>query len=77
MKYVVLLLIVALVLYVMSRKRAAPPPPPPAKPPPAPRLEGIVACGRCGLHLPLSEALPGPGGELFCSAAHRDAGPPG
>ncbi|MFN6997207.1 MAG: PP0621 family protein, partial [Aquincola tertiaricarbonis] len=75
MKYVVLLLIVALVLYVMSRKRAAPPPPPPAKPPPAPRIEGIVACERCGLHLPRSEALPGPGGELFCSPAHRDAGP--
>lgn len=75
MKYVVLLVIVALVLYVMSRKRAAPPPPP-AKPPPAPRLEGIVACERCGLHLPRSEALPGPGGELFCSPAHRDAGPP-
>lgn len=76
MKYVVLVVIIAVVLYVMTRKRAAPPPPP-RKPPAPPRIEGIVACGRCGLHLPRSEALPGPGGTLYCSAAHRDAGPTG
>ena len=74
MKYLVLLLIIGLVLYVMSRKRNPPPPAPP-KPGAAPRLEGIVACRHCGLHLPRSEALAGPGGDVYCSASHRDAGP--
>jgi uncharacterized protein len=30
----------------------------------------MVACDICGLHLPRSEALAGPGG-IYCSAAHR------
>ena len=30
----------------------------------------IVACAVCDVHLPRSEALPGPGG-VYCSAAHR------
>ena len=73
-----LLLIIGLVLYVMSRKRDAPPPPPRTpKPGAAPRLEGIVACRHCGLHLPRSEALAGPGGDVYCSASHREAGPRG
>ena len=30
----------------------------------------IVACDVCGVHLPRTEALPGPRG-VYCSAAHR------
>ncbi|MBC7611092.1 MAG: hypothetical protein H7228_16240 [Polaromonas sp.] len=34
------------------------------------RATEIVACDICQVHLPRSEALPGPGG-VYCSAAHR------
>lgn len=39
----------------------------------------MVACARCGVHLPAADALPGPAGApgraYYCCAAHRD-GPP-
>ena len=38
-----------------------------------PALERMVQCGRCGLHLPLAEALEGRGqqlGRFYCSAEH-------
>lgn len=31
----------------------------------------IVACDVCHVHLPRFEALTGPGGGVYCSAAHR------
>lgn len=33
----------------------------------------IVACARCGVHLPAADALKG-GGQWYCGADHRDAG---
>ena len=36
-------------------------------------LERIVACARCGVHLPASDAVRG-GGDWYCGADHRDAG---
>jgi uncharacterized protein len=33
--------------------------------------EAIVACGHCGIHVPLSEAIVTPAGARFCSEAHR------
>ena len=36
--------------------------------------ERMVACARCGVHLPVSEALEGDGGR-FCSEEHRRLGP--
>lgn len=39
---------------------------------PAMNSERMVECAECGLHLPLSEALPGPGERFFCGEAHRD-----
>ena len=38
--------------------------------------EAMVSCAHCGVHLPRSDALPAPDGALYCSAAHRLAGPP-
>lgn len=79
MKYLLLLVIVVAVLWLMRmgrtgetdaksardaargaapRQRAAPP-------------QEIVACAHCGVHLPRSEALPGPAGRLYCSESHR------
>ncbi len=39
------------------------------------RLEGgeLVQDPVCGVYVPKSTALPGPGGEYFCSEACRDA----
>jgi uncharacterized protein len=36
------------------------------------RIETIVACHVCGLHVPQQEALERQG-RYYCSAAHRDA----
>lgn len=35
------------------------------------RAEAMVRCADCGVHLPVSEALPAPGGRHFCSDVHR------
>ena len=36
--------------------------------------EPMLACARCGLHVPASEALR-IGAQAYCSPEHRDAGP--
>lgn len=36
--------------------------------------ERMVACARCGVHLPESEAIEGDGGRRFCSEEHRRLG---
>ncbi len=33
--------------------------------------EAMVKCAQCGVHLPISEALPGSSNQFFCSDAHR------
>jgi len=33
--------------------------------------EDMPACRHCGVHLPRSDAVFGPGGEPYCSEAHR------
>ncbi len=38
------------------------------------RIEPMVACAHCGLHLPGNDALKD-GDKAYCSAAHRDLGP--
>ena len=73
MKYVVLLLVIVLVLWLAGRPRVprsrserhAP------KPPAGASARPVVACAHCGVHLPLDEALPGPGGRHYCCEAHR------
>ena len=79
MKYVLVLLVIVFVLWWMwgrggrgersTGRRAAE-----AAPGQAP--EAMVRCAHCGVHLPRSDALPAPDGALYCSAAHRLAGPP-
>jgi uncharacterized protein len=51
-----------------ARARRAPRSAP--KPPPGPQQ--VVACARCGVHLPRHEALPGRAG-VYCCEAHRHA----
>ena len=39
-----------------------------------PTSERMVACARCGVHLPESESLEGDAGGRFCSEEHRRLG---
>ena len=40
------------------------------RPAPPPQQE-MIECPVCGVHLPRSDALPGPEGRLYCCADHR------
>lgn len=69
MKFVVVLIVILAVVWLARSAGRRVTQDKDTKPPLPPREE-MVACARCGLHLPHSEALPGRGG-LFCSEAHR------
>lgn len=45
---------------------------PPPKAPPQRQL--MVACARCGVHLPAQDAVVDARGQSYCCVAHRDAG---
>lgn len=77
MKFLLLLLVVLAGVWIWRSQRAAERPPaprpPPARRPPA-EPSAMVACRHCGLHLPASDAIDGPGGP-YCSAEHLRLGP--
>lgn len=50
-----------------AARAAKRPPAPPASP------QAMLRCAHCGLHLPASDAIAGPGDAVYCSAAHRQA----
>ena len=73
MKYLILLLVVLAVLWLWRNARrgggdtgAAP------KSGPTPLPQDMVRCPVCSVHLPRSDALPGPDGQLYCCTAHRE-----
>lgn len=37
----------------------------------APPQQDMIQCPVCSVHLPRSDALPGPDGRLYCCAEHR------
>ena len=44
------------------------------RPPAAPAApQAMLRCAHCGVHLPASDAIAGPGETVYCSAAHRQA----
>ena len=45
----------------------------PATPPAVGAPQAMVRCAHCGLHLPASDAIAGPGDTVYCSTAHRQA----
>lgn len=55
-----------------QRERRSPPPPAPEA---SRQVEEMVACARCGVHLPSSDAVRDAAHRPYCSVAHRDAGP--
>jgi len=81
MKYLLVLavIVVAIWLWRKARReelqsRTPPPAPPPA---PAPGTiappQAMLRCAHCGLHLPAADAVRGPDGAAYCSAAHLKA----
>jgi len=74
MKILIFLVAVFLLLWLLrggSSRRKPPPPRPPAAGS-AGEPQPMLACAKCGVHLPRDDALPGRGG-VFCSEAHRKA----
>lgn len=69
MKYVVLLIVLVLAYAWWRGQRRASMPPPKARPP-LPPPQDMVACHRCGVHLPRSDAL-ARGGRSYCSLEHQ------
>ena len=74
MKYVVLIAVIVIVLWLLRAGRTARradegAPPKPAAPPAV--QQEMVECPVCRVHLPRGDALPGPGGQLYCCAEHR------
>ena len=73
MKFIILIAVVLFVLWLVRSKRSsdareAPPPQAQAKVEPP---QDMVQCPVCSLHLPRTDALPGPDGQLYCCAEHR------
>ena len=80
MKYLlVLVVVVGAIWMLLKRSRQDADERAPLKggktPAPPPAVAEMVACQHCRVHLPRSEAVADPQGRVFCSPAHRDAGP--
>jgi uncharacterized protein len=72
MKYLILLLVVLAVLWLWRSGRSDEAPPArKRKDAPDAAPQDMVQCPVCSVHLPRSDALPGPDGRLYCCAAHR------
>ena len=70
MRLVVLIVLIVLAVWLIRRAfRAAT-----GKPRQAPPIQGdLVACARCGMHLPRNEAREA-GGQLYCGEEHARLG---
>jgi len=72
MKYLLVLAVVLAVLWFVRNKRSgAGGDAAPGKPRPSSAPQDMVRCPVCAVHLPRSDALPGPDGQLYCCADHR------
>jgi uncharacterized protein len=72
MKYLIVVAVVLLVLwFVRGNRRGQHPPAGAARTGGAALPQDMVQCPVCSVHLPRSDALPGPRGQLYCCAEHR------
>lgn len=71
MKYLLLIAVILAVIWYMRGGRQTQGRAPGARRPPPPAPQDMVECPVCRVHLPRGEALPGPGGQLYCCAEHR------
>lgn len=76
LKYLIIALILVLLFYspLLRSPRRKPGGGTGAKPAP-PAAENMVACAHCGVHLPDGDAVRDEKGRIYCSPAHRQAGP--
>jgi uncharacterized protein len=77
MKYLLVLAVIVVAIWLWRKARreelqSRTPPPPPAPGTIAPP-QAMLRCAHCGLHLPAADAVRGPDGTAYCSAAHRQA----
>jgi uncharacterized protein len=72
MKYLILLLVVLAVLWFWRNARGSGTPGAHKKPGKDALPQDMVRCPVCSVHLPRTDALPGPDGQLYCCAAHRE-----
>ena len=73
MKLILLVAVVFVVLWFMRQgRRGDPPSGTGARGAAPPVQQEMVACPVCGVHLPRTDALPGPDGRLYCCAEHRE-----
>ena len=75
MKYLLVLAVVLLVLGLARARRRVDSKPVRPAPGPEAATEEMVRCAHCGVHLPRRDALVGGASGLYCSEAHRLAGP--
>jgi len=72
MKYLLVLAIVLVVIwFVRTNRRTDEPRQGSAERPPDGVAQDMVQCPVCSVHLPRTDALPGPDGRLYCCAEHR------
>lgn len=73
MKYLLLIAVVLVVLwFVRSQRRDETSEGTDTRRAPPARPQDMVRCTECGVHLPRTDALPGPDGRLYCCAEHRN-----
>jgi uncharacterized protein len=71
-KYLIVIAVVLIVLWsVRGKRRGDGAQARAAQPGKAALPQDMVQCPVCSVHLPRSDALPGPGGQLYCCAEHR------
>jgi len=77
MKFLLVFAVLFIAIYIWRRNRSEEAQERAARPKATPAVgapQQMTRCAHCGLHLPASDAIAGPGG-VYCSAAHRQAGP--
>ncbi len=72
MKYLVLLAVILVVFwYLRGNRRGAQHPGSASGRSAAATTQDMVRCPVCSVHLPRADALPGPGGQMYCCDEHR------
>ena len=72
MKYLLVLAVVmAVIWFVRNNRRDTSEDAAPRKAKPLAAPQDMVRCPVCAVHLPRSDALPGPDGRMYCCADHR------
>jgi uncharacterized protein len=71
MKYLLVLAVVLVAVWIWRNNRREEKEQTPAAKAPAAQPQDMVRCPVCSVHLPRSDALPGPNGQLYCCQEHR------